>query len=198
MNALERLRSRCRDDAGFTLIEMLVTLSVMSVVMVMVTGAVLLAGSTSARVDSTGIAQSQVTTAFMTLDRQVRWASAISQPGSVGSDNYVEFLTPDGSASRCYQLRFNRTVSQVQERSWPQGTTTFSAWQPLASGVTAASFQLPAAVGNATLARLTVSVTAAAGGAKGVVTATTALTFTALNSTSSSATSVCSEGRSTP
>lgn len=206
--ARERLADtwgRRRDDDGFTLTEMLVSLGIMAVVMVLTTGAVLLASSTSNRVEASSTAQDRVHQAFDRLDRQVRWASAFSTEGKVGrSAWYVEWLYSADGTPTCNELRLDTGTGNLSQRSWPQGNTrSATSWSILASGLgltpgTDRPFHSSVADATYALARLQVQLTATAGGAKGTDHATTSVTFTALNSGGSTALpSVCTEGRPT-
>jgi prepilin-type N-terminal cleavage/methylation domain-containing protein len=103
--------SRCRsagrpptsNDAGFSLIEVMVTMGVMSVLMVIFTTAILQVYRTSSATQSLSTAQSQLQIAFQRFDRELRYASWIGVPGKVGTVWYVEYA--DADAVRCGQLR---------------------------------------------------------------------------------------------
>lgn len=189
-----------RDDRGFTLTELLVSMSVLAVVMVLVTGAVLQASGASARVDAANASQLQAHQAFDKLDRQVRWAAGFSKEGVVGGNSYVEWLYTANGTATCNELRLDATKQQLQQRSWTQGDLrTVSRWQVVASGVGGTTpFTTTPADSSFGLARLRILVTATAGGVKAKDTATHDVTYTALNSTGATVpTTVCTEGRTT-
>jgi prepilin-type N-terminal cleavage/methylation domain-containing protein len=205
MRRLQDLWKNHGDDRGFTLVEVLVTTAIMAVVMVLVTGGVLLASGTSARVEAAGGAQQQVHVAFDNLDRQVRWAQAFSQPGTVGTATYVEWLYTATGAPTCNQLELDTTTQKLVQRSWPQGSPSLATtWKVLASRVTTAKgasapFTLLTPSGSFTRSRLQIQVTSSAGGAKLVDAVTHDVTYTALNYDGASAKpTVCREGRSFP
>jgi prepilin-type N-terminal cleavage/methylation domain-containing protein len=104
------LRSlRRRDDDGVTLIEVMVSMGVMSVVMVVFTGAILQAFRTTAKTETISYAQSQLQIAFQRVDKEVRYASWIAVPAKVGTAWYVEYANFDGTS--CGQLRFETAPS---------------------------------------------------------------------------------------
>jgi prepilin-type N-terminal cleavage/methylation domain-containing protein len=90
-------------DAGFSLIELLVTMGVMSILMVIFTTAILQVYRTSSATESESFAQSQLQVAFQRTDRELRYASWIGLPGKVGTTWYVEYA--DADSIRCGQLR---------------------------------------------------------------------------------------------
>ena len=123
--------ARSRDDAGFTLTEVMVTMGVMSVVMVVFTAAILQAYRTSAKSESISVTQSSLQIAFQRFDRELRYASWIADPGQVGTAWYVEFAGFDGT--QCRQLRLETSSSSAQDNatdghgvlqliSWPRAT----------------------------------------------------------------------------
>jgi prepilin-type N-terminal cleavage/methylation domain-containing protein len=102
-----------RGDAGFSLIEIMVTMGVMSVVMVVFTAAILQVYRTSTKAESISIIQAQLQIAFQRFDRQLRYASWIAQPGQVGTAWYVEWAGYDGT--QCFQLRLETAPPSTQE-----------------------------------------------------------------------------------
>jgi prepilin-type N-terminal cleavage/methylation domain-containing protein len=106
-------------DAGFTLIEMLVSMGLMSVVMVMVVAGLFEVYSDVNRADGLANAREQVTTSFRRLDKEVRYASWVSQPGKVSGDYYLEYATPAG----CRQLVY-RSSGVLTLASWDSTKTS--------------------------------------------------------------------------
>jgi prepilin-type N-terminal cleavage/methylation domain-containing protein len=208
-----------RDDAGFSLTEVMVTMAVMSVVMVVFTAAILQVYRTSGKAESISIVQSQLKIAFQRFDRQVRYSSWIAQPGKVGTAWYVEWAGYDGS--QCYQLRLETAPASGQEgpnnargvlqmRTWPRATPPAAGTpgQTIANNLMAPDssgpFERQAAgvsTGSGTgsdftpdFQRLRVRLTAQ----RGDSTAQVDTTFTALNtSRNTPATNDCSNGRPT-
>ncbi|MHA3703304.1 PulJ/GspJ family protein [Jatrophihabitans sp. YIM 134969] len=196
-----------RDDRGFTLTEMLVSVAITGIVMVIVTGAVLQASATSARVDAASSSQQQAHQAFDKLDRLVRWASGYSTPARAPDGNdYVEWLQTAGGTPTCQELRLDRGTRQLQLRSWAQDriATTVTRWRVIASGVGAVDAATPVFTRSAAdstfgLSRLRIAVTATAGGTKLRDSTTHDVTYTAANSTGATVPdTVCTEGRTRP
>lgn len=191
------------DDRGTSLAELIVGMAIMTVFMALFLGAVLMMTSTANKVEATSISAGQTNQAFLRLDKIVRYASAISRPGTspTSGDWYVELDTPPIGVSAtpidtCTQLRID--AQQLQLRTWTVNAGTAapaSGWTPIASyisnGTVAAGspdvpFAAPAVAAGAssTFQRLQITLVALAGKS---VTATnrSRVTFTALNSAAS-------------
>jgi prepilin-type N-terminal cleavage/methylation domain-containing protein len=95
--------ARDPDDAGLSMVEVMVTMTIMSIMMVIFTGAILQIYRTSTATESLTTAQSQLRLAFQRFDRELRYASWIAEPGRVDTAWYVEFAGPAGAG--CLQLR---------------------------------------------------------------------------------------------
>ncbi len=200
--AVRRWQAVGHADAGLTMIEVVVAMSIMSVLMVMFTGSMLRMFRAANHTESVSAAQSQLNTAFLRLDKEIRYASAISTPGLVGTDPYVEYVTTNSGAALCTELRLRVADRRLLRRSWAQGASPLvpSPWLPLASGVTGtAPFTRTAADATFPFQRLQLRLSALAGGGTTGVSRTTDVTFTALNTSLSTAgTTVCTEGRAVP
>lgn len=130
-----------RRDDGMTLIELTVGMVLLSVFMVMFTGAILMINKAMNTSQAVNDAASQTNTAFLRLDEVVRPASYISTPGrSTTSQNwYVELRYTYTGTETCTQLRVERTSQQLQSRSWTVVNAVASppsTWSPLASNIT--------------------------------------------------------------
>lgn len=102
-------RGRDRADDGVTLIEVMVTMAVMSVVMAVFTTGILQVYRSILPAESAAGAQAELRRVYQRLDKEVRYASWIAPPGKVGTVWYVEFAA---LGTECGQLRLD-TVSQV-------------------------------------------------------------------------------------
>ncbi|MFI7598750.1 type II secretion system protein J [Actinoplanes sp. NPDC049681] len=92
------------DDSGTSLAELMVTMGIMSVVMVLFTGAILQVYKTVSATDTRSDAQNQLARAFQRFDQQLRYASWIGDPAKATSGTwYVGFAGVD--PTDCYQLR---------------------------------------------------------------------------------------------
>jgi hypothetical protein len=146
--------------------------------------------------DAINTAQDQINIAYLKLDREIRYASDLSTEGQVGADWYIEYLTTYTGTSVCTELRLHVANRQLQKRSWTQGGTVPTTWLVLASAVTATKpFTFHSADATFNYPRLSLNLTATAGTGGTAAGKQMNITFTALNTTSSSA-SVCTEGRS--
>lgn len=202
MRAVTEVRD---DDAGSTLVELVVTMVLMTVVMVVFTGAIVQIYRATLRTETSSTASAQVRQAFQRLDKVIRYASWIATPGKVGTSWYVEFAAGDPTAALgCGQLRLdNRGVLQLLQ--WTAGSppTAGQAGQTLASQLVYDSVVSPFVMQSAgTTAsgagfavdyqRLQVRLTSTSN----QVSTTLDSTFTALNTSRSTvATNTCSEGR---
>jgi len=118
-------------QAGFSLIELLVSMMIFSIFVGLFLSAVvgLTRGTTRAKL--TAETSSSVLLVFQNIDRQVRYADAITLPGNGSSGpryRYVEFRTPAASTrdgvTKCTQWRFDSTNGTLASREWP--ATTFA------------------------------------------------------------------------
>lgn len=166
---------REKSQAGFTLVELVVAMSLFLVFVSLFVVAVsaLSAGTTRARLVAE--TSSGVLLVFQNVDRQVRYADAVSIPGNGPSGaRYIEFRTPASSArdlhTTCTQWRYepgNGTMSSREWRDtagalptpWAQKLSDivpvsdpqypFELLQPTATGSTKQQFQLYIRSGNA-------------------------------------------------
>lgn len=177
-------------DSGLTLLELVVTTTVMAIVLMIFTASVIAMYSATAKAEAIGHTSSQVTMAFNRLDGQLRYAADISAPG-IGADGnwYVEWAGAHPDDPACTQLRLDAETGQLQQRTWefddhaqPQ---EISAWRLLAADLEpdpdTAPFTVPTAA-PVPYQQLTVVVTAVTDTHHGRTEATSDITFTALNS----------------
>jgi type II secretory pathway pseudopilin PulG len=117
------------DDAGFSLIEVVVTAGMVLVLMVVFTTAILQVFGNSGRAESTAAAQSQLRLAFQRIDRELRYASWIAVPGKVSTSWYVEFASSDGT--ECLQLRLRTTSALPPDNDTDgRGVLQLLRWKP--------------------------------------------------------------------
>jgi prepilin-type N-terminal cleavage/methylation domain-containing protein len=185
------------DDDGMSLIEVLASMSVMTVLLAVVTGALIHGYRLTTRAESNSVAQSQVTVALQRMDRQVRYAAGIAAPYQVAGVPYVRYEVVEPGARRCYETRVQN--GNLQQRSRPLGAASYSAWTTLAGGVRLTDPDTGAAVVPFTLLdatdandhqRLRVQVFAQSRGGS-AATRDGDVTFTALNTTRVAPISVC-------
>lgn len=211
------VRRRSAGDEGSTLLEVVIGMSIMSIFLAMFTGAIVVLTQTQNRAEALTTSSGDVNTAFQRLDSTIRYAAAISPPGSTGSAGgwYVEFLTTASGTAVCTQLRVDSTLQQLQSRTWqPDAPSTApTRWVPLANHITNGNattgsadvpvpftlFPAPDGVG---FEQLTVRLAATTGNPAMI--SRSAMTFTALNSAdaskaagdpSATPTATCAQGR---
>jgi prepilin-type N-terminal cleavage/methylation domain-containing protein len=195
-------RPRRAGDAGVTLIEVMISMTIMSIAMAMFTTGILQMYRSANKNEAMSTAQSQISIAFQRLDKEIRYAAGLSTQGFVGADPYVEFLITNGGSPVCTELRLHVATAQLQRRTWTQGSTpvTPSGWLPLASNISSTQpFTVSAADATYNFQRLTLNLVAGWGSGTTATSKRTDITFTALNtSLETASTTICTEGRPIP
>jgi prepilin-type N-terminal cleavage/methylation domain-containing protein len=197
-------------DDGYSLIEVMMAMVCMSILMTLVSSAIIQIYHSVNSVDAVSVAQTQIDTTFERLDKEIRYARGISNPATVSGDQYVEYLLDVDSVDTCVELRLNNTTGELQRRQWVKNQTPLAptGWQILASSVTATTpFTVTPAqsvqVTDVRYQRLTVDVFSTAGGGPGQPASSgragsrreTDVTFAALNSTAIDNSATCTEAR---
>jgi type II secretory pathway pseudopilin PulG len=185
-----------RDDAGLTLIDVVVAMTLMSVVLMIVTTGVVDMYRTANRADTAADSQSRILAAFNRLDRQIRYAERIMVDDSDATHWVAEFSMKDSANVRqCVQLRLPKaTGGALTSQQWPaaSSTTPTGTATTIAADVTrpsSAPFTLiPAGTANSNFDRLAVTVSVRTGSATGsrAQIRDFDLQFTALNTVASS------------
>lgn len=206
---LERLRSRLQGDSGTTLMELIVGMALTMIFGGIFTTAIVSMTSTSNKAQALANTSSQLSSAYLRLDKTIRYASAISTPGqSTGAgstgDWYVEIQTTNTGTAQCSQFRVEQTAQQLQVRTWTpvnSVATGLTSWLPLASYITnggASStspnvpFSFPTALASVNFQQLQINLTSISGNP--VSSSSSSITFPAINSSTSATNStVCQE-----
>lgn len=132
---VEHLRHRLRrDERGFTMIELIVAMMILSVIIVVSLSAVVNMTRSTVRSQAITDAADQLRTTFQRLDKEVRYAAAINTPAQVGNAIYLEYLVEHNAATgipECVQWRYQVDTGELQRRSWENGTSNPSGWQTL-------------------------------------------------------------------
>ncbi len=145
MPARALLRRR-DEDAGATLVEVLVAMIVLSLLLVVFVRAVSLMTSTTTRVTTTGEVVAEGRAASDALGRQLATASATNTPVLSGGNWYLEFSTDDvkaGSDRRCTQWRYQPSTRRLEYRTWSVVTLVATGWTPVSDAVVNTSTQPP-------------------------------------------------------
>ena len=133
-----RLRAARSGDQGFTLLEVLISMGIMSFVLAVVIAALTQIYSATTRVDTTTSDRDQLTTAFRRLDKEIRYAQWISSEGQVGTRWYIEYAMPGNS---CRELKYDSGI--VTLYSWTLPSSTPGNPQVLGSNLTLTSGYRP-------------------------------------------------------
>lgn len=163
------------DDAGLTLVEMMMSAVVSSVVLLVFAAGMVQMYRSAGSTEALGFTQTQLRIALQRLDEEIRYASAIgAPPETVGADGYWHVTYLSGGV--CTELRLN----DVLQRSRPAG----SPWRTLAEGVAPVGrpfIRLDAGEGSSGHQRLDLHLSAAAGGTRDAARRTRTVQFTAVN-----------------
>ncbi|MEV6927748.1 hypothetical protein AB0M46_25055 [Dactylosporangium sp. NPDC051485] len=204
MRLVERLSAATRrgDDRGVTLAELAVTTGIMSIVMaIFTTGLVQLFKAGNAN-EMVALTQAQLNTAFLRLDRELRYSGGFGPIHTDTSGNtFIEYLnpgTPSGIPD-CVQLELYLGGKTLRRQAWrsEKGSKPTGRWTVLASQVNVgkSSFSIPTS-DNTSYQRLRIQLYVASNPGSGRTEAYTDLTFTALNSKlTTTPTTICPEAR---
>jgi type II secretory pathway pseudopilin PulG len=181
-------------DAGITLLELVVSMTIMSIVMaVFITGIVQVFRMTTTT-ESRSNAQSQLATAFLRLEREVRYAVEIEDPYLASGAQHIAFLVARTGGRSCVQLRVYS--KRLELRRWTPPTppstvrTNLTAWGTLASGVTSSQpFTRKPADDDVSYQRLEVKLVTMSG----PVNRNIASVFTAVNSGRGTGSGACAD-----
>ncbi|AGL21584.1 type II secretion system protein J [Actinoplanes sp. N902-109] len=172
-------------DAGFTLIDVMVSAAVMTVVTAVFATSILAMYRAANAVDAKSVGQTQLGLVLQRLDREVRYAKGIATTPAAGAAT-VDFL---GVQNTCFQLRVEAGV--LAQRSWAYGQNPPqpTAWQTLASGVvTSTPFTYLAPTDRLGYQQLALTLKSGTDAEQAV--------FTALNTSRTSGNDYCAAGRS--
>jgi prepilin-type N-terminal cleavage/methylation domain-containing protein len=173
------MREEKSGDAGFTLIDMMMAMTVMSVVMAVFTASVVRMYRTANDVESRSVAQTQLGVGMQRLEREVRYAQGISEPYPVSGATYADMLVIQNNGRQCLQLRVAGGVLAQRTWTYQADPLDLTGWTVLASGVSSTTpFDYLPPTETLGHQQLTVALTAGTGTAKDA----NSETFTALNS----------------
>jgi prepilin-type N-terminal cleavage/methylation domain-containing protein len=125
-------------DAGFTLVEMIVAMSLMGVLISVFMGGVVQMTKDATRVQSVSNSADQARRAYDRFERSLRVASEVNRPVLTGSTWYLEYrTTATGSATAlCTQWRLAGSTGLLQRRTWTEvNSPAVSGWETVAAHV---------------------------------------------------------------
>jgi prepilin-type N-terminal cleavage/methylation domain-containing protein len=119
---------RQRDDEGFSIIEVVVTMAILSFVMAIVTGAIVELYSGMNKVDTTANARDQLTNSFRRLDKELRYATWVSTPGQVGGAWYFEYSMPTSTPATTSANPSPAATGGCRQLVLRNGVLTLASW----------------------------------------------------------------------
>lgn len=196
-------RRPAQDDAGVTLVELLVSMSVFTLLLALVMTAVVSMSRSAVKVGNTADASDSLRLAFETMDRQVRYADAVNAPSSDATSTSVVFRVSaqaPGTPPQCTQWRLRGAVGAagavLETRTWADGATPGTTWRTVAGRLVRtdapAPFTLPAPAPGDLHQSIGVRLTASRGSGATQATASVGTVFIARNTPSTpSASTAC-------
>ena len=140
--SLRRIIEQRRDDAGISIVELLIAMAIFVTVIVVFMAGVVVMTKNTVRSQVTIDAGDDVRRVFQVMDKQVRYADAINRPGTGGAGRmYVEFRTPATVAASgvttCTQWRWDPATELLQTRTWTDGPGTLPSFRTVATDIAA-------------------------------------------------------------
>jgi prepilin-type N-terminal cleavage/methylation domain-containing protein len=182
-------------DAGFTLTELLVSMSILAIIIAIFVAAMAQEYKDSVRTESVSAAADQSLQTMDRFDHSIRYAGAVNWPVEVGTNWYLEYQTTarkNGAQPLCTQWKFNSTADTIAYRTWVEtgGTVTPTAFVTTSTNVvnnptTQQPFTFYPADPTYTNQRVTLNLIIKNSQGNG---ATIQTTFTALNTTTATVT----------
>lgn len=138
--ALRRPRTASgSQDHGYSLIELLVAMSLFTVLLATFMQGVVLMTKNTVRTQSVGNSSDSLRKVFDSMDKQLRYASALNAPARVGNSWYFEFTTTakvDGvGGNTCTGYKLDTDADTLSIRTWTDGATTLPTWRMLANRI---------------------------------------------------------------
>ncbi|WP_156043795.1 prepilin-type N-terminal cleavage/methylation domain-containing protein [Cellulomonas sp. URHE0023] len=148
--ALQRRTSET--DNGMTLVELLVSMGILTVIIGMFMGGVVVMTKDTSRAQGVSNAGDAARKVFQRMDKEIRYSSSINRPGvgTTAGTYYVEYLISAVGAGQkplCTQWRYTSSTRTLDVRTWRvQATPVVSGWNTMAVNVRnnlSVSTQLP-------------------------------------------------------
>jgi prepilin-type N-terminal cleavage/methylation domain-containing protein len=126
------------DESGVTLIELVVSMTIMGVMMTMFTTAVVQMYQAANKTESMSNAQAELNNVFLRLDRIVRYAAGISNMQEADNRYYIGMLVAESDGKqRCYALQLTgEPVKRLEIADWYEAARPAEApWVTIANDV---------------------------------------------------------------
>lgn len=192
-----------RTDDGFSLSELMISMSIMSVVTVISATGLLHMFRTADLTETAALTQSSLLASFSKLDRDLRYANRINQPyPRPNGDFAVDFVIPDdGGVLQCVRLTLLSAGGALTRLQWPQINTTSAGFSPSTvavnmvsgNGTSSPFVQTPGGTPDSNYDRLAVQLKSTVGVSGAGASRAFDLQFTALNTVQSTTTLTCSQ-----
>ncbi|MCX7523187.1 prepilin-type N-terminal cleavage/methylation domain-containing protein [Microbacterium sp. STN6] len=134
-------RDRGSREAGYTLIELVVSMGIFSLFIALILGTTVTIAQNASRTSLIAQSSNATLAVFGSLDRQARYADSVN-PAGVGPSGarYIEFRTPGNSSASgvttCTQWRFIPGTGHIESRQWNDlPGSTASPWSTKMTGV---------------------------------------------------------------
>lgn len=201
MSAGPAARLRAADD-GFSLMELMVSMALMSIVTIISASGFVHMFRTSAQTETAARTQTSTLLSFSKLDRDVRYAERINAPYlRTNGDFAVDFvIRNDRGSAQCVRLTLPAAGGALTRLQWPQAGTpagaipaTVALDMRSANGSSTPFTRIPAGTQGSNLDRLRIQLQSTIGVTGAGATRTFDLRFTALNTVSATTTLTCSQ-----
>ncbi|MGZ4626183.1 MAG: hypothetical protein ACXV3S_07830 [Kineosporiaceae bacterium] len=134
-----RRRARLTDDAGYSVVELAVTTAVSGLLLAALATALISVVGAYQHVQDTSLADDRGRVVLDQLDRDLRQATRIDAPQTVGTAAFVEYevdLGVAGTTPSCTQWRLDAITHTLAVRSWAlPAPTAPPPWATVATGV---------------------------------------------------------------
>jgi prepilin-type N-terminal cleavage/methylation domain-containing protein len=145
------MRHPRRDQGGFTLVELVVAMSVFLILITMFTAGLVTLTRTTGAIKARAQSAAALGVAGQAFDQELRFANDVNEPGTGASGAvYVEFQTDAADTSdalnHCTQWRYDPAAGTLAMRTWrwSSGTPVPSSWGVKATDVLPAESGDPA------------------------------------------------------
>jgi prepilin-type N-terminal cleavage/methylation domain-containing protein len=119
-----RLLRRGRDDAGFSMTEVMVGAAIMSTVFAISAQGFLTMYQASNRAEAAAVAQTALSASMQKLDREIRYAYRINPAFTSGTNFAITYVIPDADTKRiCVELTLPQTGGTLLRAQWLQEST---------------------------------------------------------------------------
>jgi prepilin-type N-terminal cleavage/methylation domain-containing protein len=199
---IARLRRVRGADDGFSLAELMISMSVMGVVTIISASGFLGMFKTTNLTEAASLTQTSALASFSKLERDLRYASRINPPYQrLTGDFAVDYvLSDDAGVLQCVRLTLPTAGGALVRLQWPQSgspagvsAATVALDMRSANGSSTPFIRIPGGTANSNFDRLEVRLKSSVGVAGTGATRAFDLRFTALNTAPATTTLTCSQ-----